>query len=1402
MRTRRRAREVDDGPRVGPPVPDDTFDPQVDPSILFRVLDPELPLALLPVRLEARFLPDRDPTELVVRVFCDDLHVDTHDATLTDAERALAQVYWTTVWDAAGDATAAAQAQGWLTDQLGAHRAAYVAAATQPAQDPPTRPGKPPVLATVPGRQETTPGLGRLLPARWAAFVDVGDEVHGPFWAEHAVRADLAAAPALVDLPPDADARDFLTAQGLDWMIDLTAAEDAGMVVRIPVSSVGPPGDAGYDRLLVVGTAVGTEHDETFRALLEAHRSTRGLEVIPPGTPTNTTEQATGDAVLPTADELFAAELERDRARSPAALADPADLYVAGPADAVAVALGLDGHTAVHRSGHADHPQPRLARAANVALWPATWGRWFSDPMRWADDGTPLLSPDALTRSRTWFVDYVRAEGPLPTLLAGRHPYGLLPVTRFGARPDATTTADHVEDLAYRLWVSWLGALDTVPVLDPDAADVAPAGQAAEDASDVGAIVGATPHVRELRLRTVEDTHDDLGDLFSARLGLAGLLCALVPLSDGSVVAVEDLESHAFYSTFLRYEADARGARGVQAQVDALSAMSDGLEDAPGTEAQRAAAQAAADFVKSPIPRPEGLFTGDLFGMAARHKGRVEDATPFLTPLAPRDELGTDHAPLLYCAAFGEEGTEEPVGVLVADGEDDAPAVLSDWLGGVAGSLRAWVDGGSQPSYAHTVAAPLFQQLVQSAAQTVSRGQADATARALERLRDHLDDHGPAGLRDLERLMRATLGLAMYRTDAWLTSIASRRLAEQRTKRRTGLQVGGYGWLVRVRQRAGRASQGHIHAPSLDQATTAAVLRSGWAAFGTQDAGSPLAVDLSSARVRTAKSLLEGVRSGHELGRLLGARLERRLHDSHLDAWVDEVRAAVLRGAGNDGQPPNRVADGLLAARAFTEGIEQTTAEAAVRTELDTLLTRAPAGVQRALVGCARDLDAVADVLLSQSVHALLRGDEAVAAPTLAATGSGDAGLPAINLPATRRGGRLVTHHVIGTFGVPVGGNGWPGAAHSVLAAVEPRLERWVGSLLGPPDRVRVRLTSGGEPVDLSVLDVGALDLVYGVEELRRRVLDAVGAPEGADLVAGRPDGLADDLLTFDELVVLARAVAATLGRLRALAPTDLAAEGRSWDTTDLLARVGAAEARVPPGDARHDALQQHRDEHPGPTAAQAVEQLQILAGVPVPVLPLLPDGVPAPLASSFAARTGEAVRAVGWLAQVAKVRTGVDTFLSACRLAELTSGRLLVSGDLAQSPDAVGDAWIGWADVAEPGARDAWFSVTGPPGSGPLAGFVVDSWTEVIPDRLATTGVAVHIDRPSAQAPNAVLLAVARAGERFDVAGVADCLRHTLLLAQSRAISPDALPGDGQLLPAVVLSSGTRITATGGEPT
>ena len=104
---------------------------------------------------------------------------------------------------------------------------------------------------------------------------------------------------------------------------------------------------------------------------------------------------------------------------------------------------------------------------------------------------------------------------------------------------------------------------------------------------------------------------------------------------------------------------------------------------------------------------------------------------------------------------------------------------------------------------------------------------------------------------DLETLLGETLGTCMHRLDAWLSGTAITRLESLRAARPEGLEVGGFGWALGLRPSSAEArSQGFVHAPTLDLAATAAILRSGWGALGggTPD-GLGLAVDLSSDRV-------------------------------------------------------------------------------------------------------------------------------------------------------------------------------------------------------------------------------------------------------------------------------------------------------------------------------------------------------------------------------------------------------------------------------------------------------------------------------------------------------------------------------------------------------------------------
>ncbi len=105
-------------------------------------------------------------------------------------------------------------------------------------------------------------------------------------------------------------------------------------------------------------------------------------------------------------------------------------------------------------------------------------------------------------------------------------------------------------------------------------------------------------------------------------------------------------------------------------------------------------------------------------------------------------------------------------------------------------------------------------------------------------------------------------------------------------------------------------NQGYIHAPSVNHAVTAAVLRNGYVANATPAQPDLLKVNLSSERVRRALGIIEGIRSGQSLAALLGYEFERGLHDRYADRGVRPLHLSAAPGVPARHDAPEDLPEG------------------------------------------------------------------------------------------------------------------------------------------------------------------------------------------------------------------------------------------------------------------------------------------------------------------------------------------------------------------------------------------------------------------------------------------------------------------------------------------------------------
>jgi hypothetical protein len=497
----------------------------------------------------------------------------------------------------------------------------------------------------------------------------------------------------------------------------------------------------------------------------------------------------------------------------------------------------------------------------------------------------------------------------------------------------------------------------------------------------------------------------------------------------------------------------------------------------------------------------------------------------------------------------------------------------------------------------------------------------DADLKQIKEFRASLDHLKSLSVEKLERLMIGTLDLCSHRLDAWITSLATKRLAEMPKTGPAPVLFGGYGWVMNLKPAAAQTkvtvpgeqepvirlenNPGFTHAPSLTQASTAAILRSAHlshAAESNQTKNDLLAIDLSSERVRLATWLLDGVRQGQPLGALLGYRFERRLQEARpsLAEFIFPFRELAPLVAGKleqlipnvpvEAVAANNVVDGLALLRRWQDA----TSTNPPKWTKDTIPFGQPAGklpppgdprfnaLQTELGVLADSVDAVSDALMAEGMYQMVRGNPLRAASAVEAIAGGETPPPELEVVQTPRTGIAITHRLLTLFsGKPVLPPEWtplpPGDAkvseNWFRGKAEPSLDAWVAKLLGNPANVLCiveLLDPSGKVLEakefnLKQLELSPLDFIYAIEggqdgqqgEIEQRIIYKMMQPPdgfapGSQLRVNRdhdPERKTNKL-SLAEFSELLRTVRKLLTGVRAVDENDLNLPERKTDAT------------------------------------------------------------------------------------------------------------------------------------------------------------------------------------------------------------------------------------------------------------
>ncbi|MCZ6900426.1 MAG: hypothetical protein O7F74_09330, partial [Bacteroidetes bacterium] len=691
------------------------------------------------------------------------------------------------------------------------------------------------------------------------------------------------------------------------WLFDFEEAVKVGMGFKVNLTP--SVYQNGFDRLFVLGIKLSANEAEAKTGLEELiqhhHYGMNGFSIMPQGTPTNNTEdEDSGYSEQEDYEETFERYMiENDEE-------DPDDFFKKKDGKWLAELLGIDSDKAslklVANYYQSDQCE---AKAVNTALWNATIGYFMESMM------TPVFTDRDETVARDFFIKFVSGRGNIPAIRIGDQPYGILatstikninwlnpkanfPIT---GHSNELPVIRNIYNICKNVCEDWQQFLTKVAYVgkegDPHQILLDALGLHASSVEFYQRYAESFAHLFN-RLNLTGSLGDILRDWIERDYKKRGLdLLKELGYSPGEKDDLVPILEKFFLNKANQLKGDLIDDQPLS-EKNPIRPYTTPVN--PDTEGKNyiywLIENALTDHDK--IKRQQGFADGSpkaLLYQMLRHALELEFSNTALRLYLNAEILSQVQVKNAKVDANFIGIQPEASNLSKYDYLDRKEPRITDQditVGKYISNLLAGDIGLADTSNLKTIINAL----------------------------NHLKDVPTARL---ERAFAEHLDCCTYRLDAWLLGFINFQLfgmryqmeGEREQPFKTGIYLGAYGWVEDLKPDneilapvslnpelksvfnpddvleivKDSTNAGYIHAPSINQAVTAAVLRNAYISNASPQDPEVYKVNLSSERVRMALSMIEGMQQGQSLGALLGYQLERGLHDRYEEAEVDAI---------------------------------------------------------------------------------------------------------------------------------------------------------------------------------------------------------------------------------------------------------------------------------------------------------------------------------------------------------------------------------------------------------------------------------------------------------------------------------------------------------------------------------